>query len=187
MPLNLGAGGVGTLSPRPMSQQHNPYAAPKAVIVSPMPAPSPAAANPAGAKAAIAPRFAARALDWTLYVLTLFPGGITAAVLADDGPHPAGLIAAAVCLFVVLIINWTGLALRGQTIGKRVMKVRVVRQDGTAVGFLHGVLLREWLFWFVGRIPGVGGLINLVGFLMIFGGDRRCLHDMVAKTDVICA
>ncbi len=34
------------------------------------------------------------------------------------------------------------------------------------------------------HIPMVGPLINLVNPLFIFGKERRCLHDYIAKTQV---
>jgi uncharacterized RDD family membrane protein YckC len=34
-------------------------------------------------------------------------------------------------------------------------------------------------------IPVVGRLINLVDPLLIFGKERRCLHDLIADTIVV--
>jgi hypothetical protein len=37
----------------------------------------------------------------------------------------------------------------------------------------------------VSLIPTLGGLLTLVDALFIFGGSRRCVHDLIAGTKVI--
>lgn len=85
----------------------------------------------------------------------------------------------------IAIYQWMLVARTGQTIGKKMMRIRIVRTDGGPVGFGDGVALRDWVMRAVGFIPCVGGLISLVGILMIFGQERRCLHDRIAGTKVI--
>ena len=77
------------------------------------------------------------------------------------------------------------LVARGQSLGKRIAKTRVVRLDGSAPGFVHGVLLRNWLFFGVSALPGVGTIANLVDVGMIFRADRRTARDHIAGTRVI--
>jgi uncharacterized RDD family membrane protein YckC len=80
------------------------------------------------------------------------------------------------------------LAQRGQTIGKIVMGLRIVRfEDGTNPGFVKAVLLRTFLWALITAIPVVGPLIGLVGILFIFRDDQRCLHDHLAGTRVVNA
>jgi uncharacterized RDD family membrane protein YckC len=83
--------------------------------------------------------------------------------------------------------QWYLTATTGQTIAKRWLRTRVIREGTGAVpGFVHGVLLRNWLFALAGLVPGVGGLVGLADGLVIFSGDQRqTLHDRVAKTMVI--
>lgn len=74
------------------------------------------------------------------------------------------------------------IATSGQSIAKRILRMRIVRQDGSPAKFVHGVLLRSWLMTFLTQIiPFIG----LVDALLIFGNERRCLHDRIASTDVI--
>ena len=70
----------------------------------------------------------------------------------------------------------------GQTIGKRLLKIKVVRVDsGRNGGFVSNVLLRAV----------VNGLLSLtvvyfvVDVLFIFFGNRLCLHDYIAGTRVV--
>jgi uncharacterized RDD family membrane protein YckC len=75
----------------------------------------------------------------------------------------------------------------GQTLGKRMIKTRIVREStGEAPGFLHGVVLRVWLLSLAGLLPGVGNFVGLADAVAIFTGHRRqTLHDRIAGTIVI--
>jgi uncharacterized RDD family membrane protein YckC len=67
----------------------------------------------------------------------------------------------------------------GQTLGKMIVGVRVVRQDGRPLGWGQ-VLLRETL----GKI--VSALLLLIGYIMAgFDSKKRALHDRMASTYVI--
>ena len=85
----------------------------------------------------------------------------------------------------IAIYQWYLVAHTGQTIGKKWMRIRIVKVDGSPVGFGDGVVLRDWVMRGIGFIPCLGGLISLVGILMIFGQERRCLHDHIAGTKVV--
>jgi len=85
----------------------------------------------------------------------------------------------------------------GQTIGKKVLGIRVVRMDGSRVSFPRFFFLR-WLGMAVlgaifGAICGalhiryVGNSIGLIDALFIFGAAHRCLHDYIADTQVVTA
>jgi len=73
----------------------------------------------------------------------------------------------------------------GQSLGKKLLKTRVVLQDGSPPGFVRGVVLRSWLFYAAAAIPGLGNVAGMVDALLIFRADRRCLHDHLAGTRVI--
>ena len=80
------------------------------------------------------------------------------------------------------------LAVRGQTIGKIAMGLRIVRfEDGGNPGFVKAVVLRTFLWGLVTAIPVLGGLAWLVGVLFIFRDDQRCVHDHLAGTRVVAA
>jgi len=98
--------------------------------------------------------------------------------------------------FSLMSIVWLGmlvgqcylLAARGQTIGKIVMGLRIVRfEDGGNPGFVKAVLLRTFLWALITAVPVVGTLAGLVGILFIFRDDQRCLHDHLAGTRVVNA
>jgi uncharacterized RDD family membrane protein YckC len=75
----------------------------------------------------------------------------------------------------------------GQTFGKRMMGIRVVRTDGSRVPFSRFVFLR-WLPLFVlGFVPLVNFVSSLLDPLLIFRDSRQCLHDSIADTKVVTA
>jgi hypothetical protein len=85
------------------------------------------------------------------------------------------------------------LAVRGQNLGKMLVKVRVVRADnGRPAGFLHGAILR-FIFPVTVMImlnvftAVLGFVFLLVDFCFIFRDDQRCLHDLIANTKVVRA
>jgi uncharacterized RDD family membrane protein YckC len=75
----------------------------------------------------------------------------------------------------------------GQTFGKRLMDIRVVRTDGSRVSFARFVFAR-WLPMFILRfVPLFNVIAGLLDPLLIFRDSRQCLHDSIADTKVVTA
>lgn len=72
----------------------------------------------------------------------------------------------------------------GQSVGKRLLKLKVVRSDGSPVELWRLILLRNVALHVAAQVCG---LVSLVDALMIFTADQRCLHDLMADTIVIDA
>ena len=89
----------------------------------------------------------------------------------------------------------------GQSLGKKIMGIRVLKSDGNNPGFEGTVLIRE-VVWalvvgvvvtFVSLVTSdIGGnlvslLIAFINFIMLFSvkRDRRTLYDMLADTVVV--
>ena len=85
----------------------------------------------------------------------------------------------------MIAIQWTFLKATGQTIGKRVAKTRIVTMDGKKPEVTDLVFKRYAFMNFIGLIPLVGSILSLVNVLLVFKSDRRCLHDMIAGTQVV--
>lgn len=75
----------------------------------------------------------------------------------------------------------------GQTFGKKVMGIKVVRTDGSRLGLLRWITHRVLVIGLVGVIPYVGWVVTLADVLAIFRESRQCLHDQIADTMVIVA
>lgn len=91
------------------------------------------------------------------------------------------------CVLIVLAINIYLMRKNGQTIGKKIVGIKVVRVDGSPVSLYRIFFLRYLLNTFFTLIPGVGPVYSLIDSLMIFGDARRCVHDYLADTIVIDA
>lgn len=88
---------------------------------------------------------------------------------------------------VFLMLNGSFLANYGQTIGKKLMKIKIVDMEGNNLGLIKLYSLRYLAFSLFSQIPVAGGLISLLNILFVFGKERRCLHDRLAGTQVIKA
>ena len=76
----------------------------------------------------------------------------------------------------------------GQTIGKKAMKIRIVKvPDLSQGGFVANFLLRSLAMYVIGAVPVAGSILMIANPLFIFRDDRRCIHDHVAGTCVIKA
>ncbi|HXI57609.1 MAG TPA: RDD family protein [Polyangia bacterium] len=140
-------------------------------------------------------RLGAILLDGLIMLPALVPfgvGGYLARAAAVDGrpgaPGSGAMMAmglGALLLLAVFIYQIYLLATRGQTLGKRWMKIRIVKLDGSNPGFVAAVLLRAGVNGIISGIPYLGGLYALIDALFIFRDDRRCVHDLIAGTRVI--
>lgn len=74
------------------------------------------------------------------------------------------------------------LTTQGQSLGKMVMKIRIIKCDTHANGgFVTNVLLRGVLNGIICLVP----FYALVDIFFIFRDDRRCIHDLIAGTQVV--
>ncbi|MFV8752137.1 RDD family protein [Nannocystaceae bacterium ST9] len=81
------------------------------------------------------------------------------------------------------IAQWVLIGATGQSLGKRLLGLRVITSAGARVGFFRGVFLREWVMK-----AGSGVLYGfplLLDPLFALGRARQCLHDHLADTLVI--
>jgi uncharacterized RDD family membrane protein YckC len=73
----------------------------------------------------------------------------------------------------------------GQTIGKRVMNLKVVLENDQPVGYLRA-LGRAFCFWLYTLPLFVGGFVSIVSLIMlILDVKKRSLHDRMCSTVVV--
>lgn len=146
-------------------------------------------------------RLGAVLIDGLLAVASLLPGFVLLVALAGfDNLDPArmlrnmedGLLFVGIGVMGLMalsfqIYQWYLISTTGQSLAKRWLGIKIVRLDGSDVGFVNGVILRGWVIGAIGNIPLIGGLVALINPLMIFGEERRCLHDHIASTRVVVA
>jgi uncharacterized RDD family membrane protein YckC len=105
--------------------------------------------------------------------------GVEPGVLYTLGIGVAGLI-------VFVILNGKILLSSGQTIGKKALNIKIVDLEGNLPS-ANTLLSRYGFYYGTQLIPVVGGFLALINVLFIFGAEKRCLHDQVAKTKVVNA
>lgn len=91
-------------------------------------------------------------------------------------------------LFLILfifIINVSLLYKNGQTIGKKIIGIKIVMFDYERASLSRLLILRYFLIGLISSVPVIGPIIGLINILMIFGEERRCLHDYMAGTIVV--
>ena len=137
-------------------------------------------------------RFGAAFLDGLIQAGIFY--GLAFTVFPSLRPNPqtgqsaAGLaVQLAVFVIILLVVQGYLLATQGQTVGKKLLGIRIVRSSGEKVDAARVLGLRYVLIWAISMIPVVGWVFSLVDSLMIFRDSRKCLHDNIADTIVIKA
>ena len=174
-----------------MSNPSNPYAAPTAVVDD--------IAEPGSLElAGRGRRLGASILDSLIIAIPFMLLGVWFAVVgarngAPDGlrmwivTHPLAYQAGASLLgyLAFLAINGYLLHSSGQTVGKRLLGIRIVRSNGETADFGRIAFLRYLPTALVQMIPVVGYIYPLIDVLLIFRSSRKCLHDSIADTIVV--
>jgi uncharacterized RDD family membrane protein YckC len=160
----------------------NPYAAPRADGPAPW-VPTHLAGRGTRLGAAIIDTIAALAVNVPIgFALGFYDGFPNMELSVADT-----LLSAAIGFGVFVAIQLYFLQ-SGQTLGKRLLSIRMVdHETGRAAPVSRLVLLRYLPITLVANIPFVGGLLALVDVLFIFSSERRCLHDLIARTKVVVA
>jgi len=124
-----------------------------------------------------------------IYVPGLIVAFATGAFQQLDQPEP-DFSQLALPLFVCFMgfVAWAWITLLlvaryGQTMGKRMLEIRVVRSDGSQASLGR-------IFWLRNVVSGLLGVIpfyTIVDALLIFGARRQCIHDLIADTIVVKA
>jgi uncharacterized RDD family membrane protein YckC len=91
----------------------------------------------------------------------------------------------AVGFLAVVFLQSYLLVTRGQSLAKIILKMRILRPDGSRVSAGRIIGLRYFVPGLINGIPFVGWIFSLVNPLMIFRSSRRCLHDDIADTIVV--
>ncbi len=118
--------------------------------------------------------------------LMYFTGGYDG---LTDGVQPSFLYSLGiglVGLIAFLIIHGYLLIKNGQTVGKKVLGIKIVTLENK-LPQMSNLIRRYGLYWLLPQIPMVGPYINLVNVLFVFTKSKRCLHDHLGGTKVVLA
>jgi uncharacterized RDD family membrane protein YckC len=163
---------------------NNPYAPPTAAVY------DVAVDDPGIVLADRGTRLGASILDSFFFVLAVYAPFVLGAFLtgtSDDLEDPSKMIGGVVIAFVGLVgfcwANIRTMASNGQSVGKKMVGIKVVRSDGSPASLGRLIWLRNVLNGVIGIIPAYG----IIDSLFIFSESRQCLHDKIADTIVIKA
>lgn len=115
------------------------------------------------------------------------PGGIAAIFSGHKPAFLLSLIVGLSTLAVWIAINFSFLTRNGQTIGKKILGIKIVRTDYSACDVWRIAGRRFLIPGLIGQIPIAGLFFSFVEPLFIFQESRRCVHDLIADTVVIKA
>jgi uncharacterized RDD family membrane protein YckC len=140
-------------------------------------------------------RVAAALLDGLILIVpvVVLTALVVAVVLAGSDIGGALLAVIFVLLYLALLLFYAPVlmarpgASNGQTWGKQIVDIRVVRDSGQPVDFgfalIREVLVKQLLFNFIGGFFFFPPLLDVLWPL--WDGENRCLHDMVVSTHVV--
>jgi uncharacterized RDD family membrane protein YckC len=136
------------------------------------------------------PRFCAAIVDGavaTVYgIPVMFLLGIWGYITRSQQPPMGLLIAANAWAFLCFVLVHGYLLHRnGQTIGKKLLGLRIANLDGSVPDLARLLLLRYLPVSLITLIPVTGNYLSIIDVLFIFQASRRCLHDMIAGTIVV--
>lgn len=129
-------------------------------------------------------RFLANLIDTFVVTLPGLAGPVVALIVSrgDDEAALIGLLAGVALWLGMVGVQIYFQAAFGQSVAKRMLRIKVVRLDGSAVSVGRVVFLRN-------VVPHVFGtfcnLFGLADALFILGEQQRCLHDYLADTKVV--
>jgi uncharacterized RDD family membrane protein YckC len=139
-----------------------------------------------GDKATRTDRFSAAIIDGLIGIIALIPIFIYVDLdVLKDPSFSLTLSMFAYGLVVSFLLHGYLLYYYGQTIGKNFMSIRIEDLDDTKAELSTIYLKRILPMQVLALVPFGGQFIaGIVNPLFIFGKEKRCLHDYVAKTKV---
>jgi uncharacterized RDD family membrane protein YckC len=155
---------------------YNPYAAPAQPDAIPQAAP----VRFDGEPSPIGARIGAHLIDLFVVMAGMFMS-IMVIVFAfpdikDDTVTPFLAYLPGLAVQTIMQVAW------GQSLGKRLLGLRVVMMDGTPASAAHVVLMRNF---FPGLVMAFCGILGIVDIAMLFRADGMTWHDKVARTRVV--
>lgn len=143
-----------------------------------------------GQIASLGKRFLAALVDTIIMVIIIIPLTLFIVGAATFDPNQEStlmfeLLMGLVGIGIYLAVNYRLIVRQGQTIGKKVVGIRIVNERGEVPELNPSLLKRYAVYMLPGLVPLIGFLFSIVNILWIFGSERRCIHDLVANTWVV--
>lgn len=119
-----------------------------------------------------------------LIPLMIVTGGFDGVMQGVEPSFTYNLIMAVVGIVLFVMVNGVLLVRHGQTVGKRLVKIRITDLNGRRPT-MNNYIARYSVYFLPGQIPIIGQLFSIVNILFIFGESKRCIHDHAGSTKVV--
>lgn len=163
----------------------NPYAAPQADL-SIQRAPEDAELASLGGRLGAAIIDTIIMLIVTLVPIIIFYGGWAEWMESASSESFAFTLASTVFSYLMyIVVNGYLLAKNGQSVGKKMLDIKIVRTDGSRASIARLIAIRALFEHALLLIPLVDIWLSIIDVLFIFRRSRKCLHDSVADTIVV--
>lgn len=106
------------------------------------------------------------------------------------GEEPSILLviaAGAYGLFATILVHGYFLHANGQTIGKKLLGIRIANMQGLHPGLNKIIFMRMLPVTIASLVPMIGQFLVMIDVLFIFRKNKRCVHDQIAGTQVLKA
>lgn len=168
-----------------MASASNPYAAPQADLTIQR-APEDAELASLGERLGAAVIDAIIMLVVVIVPTIMFYGGWSEWIDSASSESFAFTLASTTFSYLMyVVVNGYLLAKNGQSVGKKMLDIKIVRIDGSRASFVRLVGVRALFENALLLIPVVDIWLWIINVLFIFRRSRKCLHDTVADTIVI--
>ncbi|HEY5972882.1 MAG TPA: RDD family protein [Pseudoxanthomonas sp.] len=136
--------------------------------------------------------FVTAVLTYAVLIPMMLLMGLSASQLASNETSPfAGGMSIAMALLIypisfgipAIYFAWMHASSRQASLGKMAVDAKVVRSDGSRIGFWRGILRYLAYFLFALVTCGLGVLIS--GLMVAFTERKQALHDMLCDTLVV--
>ena len=102
-----------------------------------------------------------------------------------EPPYEYTLMGATYGFVLFFIAHGYFLAKNGQTIGKKLLGIKITDLDGRLLNLSPMMIKRYLPISVAGVIPLAGQFLVIIDVLFIFRKDKRCVHDLIAGTKVV--
>ena len=137
-------------------------------------------------------RLGASIVDTIVMMVIIFPlmfafGLFETFTQGQEPPFIYTLGMGLVSIVAFFVINIKFLKDNGQTIGKKVLGIKIVDMAGVKPPVGNHILKRYLAYFTPNYIPVIGGFLSMINVLFVFRKDKRCIHDLIAGTQVVRA
>ncbi len=121
-----------------------------------------------------------------MLVYIALAGVLGLAILSPSEAFVLGEITGTITVFgTYALLNGYFLVKRGQTLGKMLLRIRIVDAESKEIVSFWRVFVLRWLVWIIIALLPILSVVALLDPFFIFRKQRRCLHDYLAGTIVV--